>query len=171
MTNLIKLGKRGNRLPKWIRSAIISNHKWKTKCREGDSHFQTSTGIQRHRLRALFERGNGGNTPEQAGWNRSRSARCDALSRKSGAVVRMHTAQNGWYRGFCIRKFVPGYFSISRDFLYFKIRSKALAAEIVRTWFRSAKIPLPKAVSNEFLHLECEAIKKGDFIYVQRRYT
>lgn len=34
---------------------------------EGDSYLQTSTGIQRHRLRALFERGDKGNTPEQTG--------------------------------------------------------------------------------------------------------
>ena len=32
---------------------------------EGDSYLQTSTGIQRHRLRALFEREGQGNTLEQ----------------------------------------------------------------------------------------------------------
>ena len=30
------------------------------KCIDGDSDHQTSTGIQRHRLRALFERDAGG---------------------------------------------------------------------------------------------------------------
>ena len=34
---------------------------------ERDSYFQTSTGIQRHRLRVLFERGDNGNTLEQTG--------------------------------------------------------------------------------------------------------
>ncbi|MDD7669467.1 MAG: hypothetical protein PUJ08_11090 [Lachnospiraceae bacterium] len=32
------------------------------KCVDGDSSYQTSTGIQRHRLRALFERDKNGNT-------------------------------------------------------------------------------------------------------------
>ena len=32
------------------------------KCIDGDSDHQTSTGIQRHRLRALFERDDYGNT-------------------------------------------------------------------------------------------------------------
>lgn len=32
---------------------------------EGDSYLQTSTGIQRHRLRALFAEAGEGNTPEQ----------------------------------------------------------------------------------------------------------
>ena len=32
------------------------------KCVDGDSSYQTSTGIQRHRLRALFERDENGNT-------------------------------------------------------------------------------------------------------------
>ena len=32
------------------------------KCIDGDSDHQTSTGIQRHRLRALFERDKNGNT-------------------------------------------------------------------------------------------------------------
>ena len=31
-------------------------------CIDGDSSYQTSTGIQRHRLRALFERDRKGNT-------------------------------------------------------------------------------------------------------------
>ena len=34
---------------------------------EGDSYLQTSTGIQRHRLRALFGRADNGNTLEQTG--------------------------------------------------------------------------------------------------------
>lgn len=34
---------------------------------EGDSYLQTSTGIQRHRLRALFGRVDNGNTLEQTG--------------------------------------------------------------------------------------------------------
>jgi len=34
---------------------------------EGDSYLQTSTGIQRHRLRALFGREDNGNTLEQTG--------------------------------------------------------------------------------------------------------
>ena len=37
------------------------------KSDERDSYLQTSTGIQRHRLRALFERGDKGHTPEQTG--------------------------------------------------------------------------------------------------------
>ena len=32
---------------------------------EGDSYLQTSTGIRRHRLRALFGGGDEGNTLEQ----------------------------------------------------------------------------------------------------------
>ena len=32
---------------------------------EGDSYLQTSTGIQRHRLRALFAEAGEENTPEQ----------------------------------------------------------------------------------------------------------
>ena len=32
------------------------------KCIDGDSDHQTSTGIQRHRLRALFERDDYGNS-------------------------------------------------------------------------------------------------------------
>ncbi len=35
------------------------------KCRERDSDLQTSTGMRRHRLRALLERGEKGNTLEQ----------------------------------------------------------------------------------------------------------
>ena len=37
------------------------------KCIDGDSDHQTSTGIQRHRLRALFGREDNGNTLEQTG--------------------------------------------------------------------------------------------------------
>lgn len=37
------------------------------KSDERDSYLQTSTGIQRHRLRTLFERGDKGNTLEQTG--------------------------------------------------------------------------------------------------------
>lgn len=69
--------------------------------------MQTSTGIQRHRLRALFDRAEEGNTPEQAGRNRSRimerisirSAREGALSLQSGVIMHVHNIQNGWYRG------------------------------------------------------------------------
>ena len=37
------------------------------KSDERDSYLQKPTGIRRHRLRALFERGDKGNTPEQTG--------------------------------------------------------------------------------------------------------
>lgn len=37
------------------------------KSDEGDSYFQMPTGIQRHRLRALFGRESKGNTLEQTG--------------------------------------------------------------------------------------------------------
>ena len=39
------------------------------KCIDGDSDHQTSTGIQRHRLRALFERDDYGNTAGADGLN------------------------------------------------------------------------------------------------------
>ena len=48
------------------------------KCIDGDSDHQTSTGIQRHRLRALFERADDGNTPEQAGRNSRQTWRHDS---------------------------------------------------------------------------------------------
>ena len=40
------------------------------KCDEGDSDHQTPTGIQRHRLRALFGREDCGNTAGAGGLNR-----------------------------------------------------------------------------------------------------
>ena len=42
------------------------------KCIDGDSDHQTSTGIQRHRLRALFERDDYGNTAGADGLNTGR---------------------------------------------------------------------------------------------------
>ena len=42
------------------------------KCVDGDSSYQTSTGIQRHRLRALFERDENGNTAGADGLNTGR---------------------------------------------------------------------------------------------------
>ena len=42
----------------------------KCKCSEGDSFRGTPTGIQCHRLRALFGESGYGNTPEQICWNR-----------------------------------------------------------------------------------------------------
>ena len=42
------------------------------KCIDGDSDHQTSTGIQRHRLRALFESDDYGNTAGADGLNTGR---------------------------------------------------------------------------------------------------
>ena len=42
------------------------------KCIDGDSDHQTSPGIQRHRLRALFERDDYGNTAGADGLNTGR---------------------------------------------------------------------------------------------------
>lgn len=43
------------------------------KCIDGDSDHQTSTGIRRHRLRALFERDGYGNTTGADGLNMDRT--------------------------------------------------------------------------------------------------
>ena len=43
------------------------------KCIDGDSDHQTSTGIQRHRLRALFKRDDYGNTAGADGLNTGRT--------------------------------------------------------------------------------------------------
>lgn len=82
----------------------------KHKCYERDSYPQTSTGIQRHRLRALFERADKGNTPEQTGRTgshhryrpavaftrrfKSRPIRECALCMKSGKMFRYSTFSN-----------------------------------------------------------------------------
>ena len=48
----------------WYKCYNVKQQK-NNKCVEGDLDHQTPTGIQRHRLRALFEREGQGNTLEQ----------------------------------------------------------------------------------------------------------
>ena len=51
---------------------LIIRHTGNKKSDERDSYLQTSTGIQRHRLRALFERDDYGNTAGADGLNTGR---------------------------------------------------------------------------------------------------
>ena len=49
---------------------MVKQKQIKNKCVEGDSNYQASTGMQRHRLRALLERDDCGNTTGAGGLNR-----------------------------------------------------------------------------------------------------
>ena len=51
---------------------MVKQKQIKNKCVEGDSNHWASTGIQRHRLRALFERDDYGNTAGADGLNTGR---------------------------------------------------------------------------------------------------
>ena len=76
------------------------------KCVEGDLDHQTPTGIQRHRLRALFEREGQGNTLEQTERKQFRFK----FTAIAGRAVRWHALcardefkdefKSGWYRGY-----------------------------------------------------------------------
>ena len=83
---------------------MVKQKQIKNKCVEGDSNHWASTGIQRHRLRALFERDDCGNTTGAGGLNRFKTGS------KVGSFVRARYAQEredklllifqcGWYRG------------------------------------------------------------------------